>query len=177
MEIKAKSRFDLETIRALAHISIYKKSNPKRKVTARLAISIIILMITIVISFVDDIEVITLYFIFLFVLIIGMDCFMYFGLPKIQYKALAKMKNAENEFIFYDNELKAFTKSESYNGEAKIEYSLFVKVYETSKYFFLYQTNNQAFIIDKATIVDGTVEEIRNKFSSFLKKKYIICKY
>ena len=106
-----------------------------------------------------------------------LECYLYFLLPKIRYKELAKMKDAENEYIFCDNVLKTFTKSQEYNGEAEIEYSLFVKVYETSKHLFLYQTNNQVFIVDKNTIEGGTVEEIRNKLSAFVTNKYIVCKY
>ena len=87
------------------------------------------------------------------------------------------MKNIENEYIFCDDELKAFTKSKEYNGEVSIEYSFLVKVYETSRHLFLYQTNNQVYIVDKNTIEGGTVEEIRNKLSAFVKDKYIICKY
>ena len=102
---------------------------------------------------------------------------MYFGLPNIRYKSLAKMKDAENEYIFCDNSLKTFTKSETYNGEAEIEYSIFVKVYETSDYFFLYQNNNQVFLVDKSTIEGGRIDDIRNKLSSFVKDKYIVCKY
>ena len=87
------------------------------------------------------------------------------------------MQNADNQYIFCDDVLKAFTKSREYNGESEIAYSLFVKVYETSKYLFLYQTNNQVFIVDKNTIEGGTVEEIRNKLSAFVTNKYIVCKY
>ena len=87
------------------------------------------------------------------------------------------MQNVENQYIFCDNVLKTFTKSQEYNGEAEIEYSLFVKVYETTKYLFLYQTNNQVFIVDKNTVEGGTIEEIRNKLSAFVKDKYILCKY
>ena len=87
------------------------------------------------------------------------------------------MQNVENQYIFCDDVLKTFTKSQEYNGEAEIEYSLFVKLYETSKYLFLYQTNNQVFIVDKSTIEGGTVEEIRNKLSAFVKDKYFLCKY
>lgn len=87
------------------------------------------------------------------------------------------MKDAENEYIFCDNSLKTFTKSETYNGEAEIEYSIFVKVYETSDYFFLYQNNNQVFLVDKSTIEGGRIDDIRNKLSSFVKDKYIVCKY
>ena len=95
----------------------------------------------------------------------------------MQYKSLAKMKEAENEYIFYDNELKVFTASPEYNGEAKIEYSLFVKVYETAKYFFLYETNNQVFAVDKSTVEDGSASQIRAVLTEAINGKYIICKY
>ena len=39
------------------------------------------------------------------------------------------------------------------------------------------QTNIQVFVVDKSTIEGGTVEEIRNKLSAFVKDKYILCKY
>ena len=87
------------------------------------------------------------------------------------------MKEAENEYVFYDNEIKAFTASTEYNGEAKIEYSLFVKVYETSKYFFLYQTNNHVFVVDKSTVEGGNINDIRTVLAGAINGKYIICKY
>lgn len=87
------------------------------------------------------------------------------------------MKDAGNEYIFCDNVVKVFTKSEGYNGAAEMKYTLLVKAYETSKYLFLYQSNNQAFIVDKATVVGGSFEDIRKKISSFLGDKYFICKY
>ena len=176
MEIKAKCKFDFDSIRALTHLSLFKKANPKKRfltwsiISAILAVAIIFEMI--VFSDAMLIELLCVAGV-LFLL----ECYLYFLLPKIRYKALAKMKDAENEYIFCDNVLKTFTKSQEYNGEAEIEYSLFVKVYETSRYLFLYQTNNQVFIVDKNTIEGGTVEEIRNKLSAFATNKYIVCKY
>ena len=176
MEIKAKCKFDFDSIRALTHLSLFKKANPKKRfltwsiISAILAVVIIFEMI--VFSDAMLIELLCVAGV-LFLL----ECYLYFLLPKIRYKALAKMKDAENEYIFCDNVLKTFTKSQEYNGKAEIEYSLFVKVYETSRYLFLYQTNNQVFIVDKFSIENGTVEDIRNKLSAFVKDKYIICKY
>ena len=176
MEIKAKCKFDFDSIRALTHLSLFKKANPKKRF---LTLSIISAILAVVIIFemivFSDAMLIELLCVagVLFLL----ECYLYFLLPKIRYKALAKMKDAENEYIFCDNVLKTFTKSQEYNGEAEIEYSLFVKVYETSRHLFLFQTNNQVLIIDKNTIEGGTAEDIRNKLSSFVKDKYVICKY
>ena len=176
MEIKANCKFDFDSIRALTHLSLFKKANPKKRFLTWSIISAILAVVIIfeIIVFSDAmlIELLCVAGV-LFLL----ECYLYFLLPKIRYKALAKMKDAENEYIFCDNVLKTFTKSQEYNGEAEIEYSLFEKVYETTNYLFLYQTNNQVFIVDKSTIEGGTVEEIRNKLSAFVKNKYIVCKY
>ena len=84
---------------------------------------------------------------------------------------------AENDYRFNDDTITIFSKSTDYNGEASMEYTSFVKVYETSKYLFLFQPDNQVFIVEKSTVTGGSAEEIRKKFSSFLKKAYVICKY
>ena len=176
MEIKAKCKFDFDSIRALTHLSLFKKANPKKRFLTWSIISAILAAVIIfeMIVFSDAmlIELLCVAGV-LFLL----ECYLYFLLPKIRYKALAKMKDAENEYIFCDNVLKTFTKSKEYNGEAEIEYSLFVKVYETSKYFFMFQTKNQVLLVDKNTIEGGTVEDIRNKLTTYVKDKYIICKY
>ncbi len=87
------------------------------------------------------------------------------------------MKGVENEYVFTDEKIFVTSNGAEYSGQAEIEYTLLVKAYETSEYFFLYQTKNQVFIVNKATIQNGTAGDIRNKLSSFLNKKYIICKY
>ncbi|MBQ1989260.1 MAG: YcxB family protein [Clostridia bacterium] len=178
MEIRAKCKFNKDSIRALAHLATFKKSDPKKTVIIRSTLCVVLLLVIIAELVVFEFDIIIpIVLIVVDILVIAIDCFMYFLLPRMQNKALAKMKNAQNEYVFCDNILKAFTKSDEYSGEAEIEYSLFVKVYETSKYLFFYQTNNQVFIVDKSTIEGGTVEEIRNKLSAFIKDKYILCKY
>ena len=177
MEIKAKCKYDLDSVKALTHLIMYKKSDPRKRLifwSTAFAILFIIIILEIIAFGFDTILAVLLGVEIFGLLLIY---FWYFIIPKIQYKSLAKMQNVENQYIFCDNVLKTFTKSQEYNGEAEIEYSLFVKAYETSRYLFLYQTNNQVFIIDKNTIEGGTVEEIRNKLSAFATNKYIICKY
>lgn len=177
MKIKAKCKYDLDSVKALTHLAMYKKADPKKRLIFWSAVFVILFIIIVLemIAFGMD----AILFVLLSVEIFGLFLiyFWYFIIPKIQYKSLAKMKNVENEYVFCDNVLKVFTKSQEYNGEAEIEYSLFIKVYETSRYLFLYQTNNQVFIIDKSSVEGGTVEEIRNQLSAFVKDKYIVCKY
>lgn len=177
MEIKAKCKYDLDSVKALTHLTMFKKANPKKRMVFWTIIyAIVLASITLELIYfgMDS----TLYVpLCVGILGIALIYFWYFFTPKIQYNALAKLKDVENEYIFCDNIFKAVTKSKEYTGEAEIEYSLFVRVYETSKYIFMYKTNNQAFLVDKSTITDGTIEEIKNKLQSYLKDKYVICKY
>ena len=46
--------------------------------------------------------------------------------------------NKKNEKKKKSNNNSPINKSKEYSGEAEIEYSVFVKAYETSKYIFLY---------------------------------------
>mgnify|MGYP003291408982 CR=1 FL=1 len=176
MEIRAKCKFDFVSIRALTHLSLFKKANPQKSFFTWTIISAI-LAVVIILEMIIFSDTMLIGLLCVAIILFLLECYLYFLLPKIRYNALAKMKNAENQYIFCDNVLKALTNSIEYNGEAEIEYSFFVKVYETNKYLFLYQTNNQVFIVDKFTIEGGTIEEIRNKLSTFVKDKYIICKY
>jgi hypothetical protein len=70
------------------------------------------------------------------VFIILLDLFMYFVMPTVQYKSMSKMKELENEYVFYDDEFTAECTSEEYSGRATVRYSLLIKVFETKKYFF-----------------------------------------
>lgn len=176
MEIKAKCKLDYDACKALTHLNMFRKANPKKRfIFWTIYLTILVLAIVFLMLYFHDFELVGLVILTLFLYII--QCYMYFVFPKISYKNLARMKEAVNEYIFCDDVLKTFTKSPEYNSEAVVEYSLFVKVYETSKYLFLYQTNNHVFCIDKNTIEGGTVEEIRYKLTAYVKNKYIICKY
>lgn len=177
MEIRAKCKFDYDTIKEFVHLAAYRKFNPKKVIKSDIIICIISLLVSIAtqiafgFNFFISIMDITI------LIITALILFLHFGFPRIQYNSLVKMNIVENEYIFYDNIIKSFTKGKGYSGESELEYSLFTKVYETSKYFLLFQSNNQAFIVDKSTIEGGSADDIRNKLSSFVKEKYYICKY
>lgn len=176
MEIKAKCSFDFVSIKALTLVSAFRTFNPKKRF---IIISIFSFLLAAFLLF----EILYFYefslFIFFLVLVFlyTRECCLHFLLPKIRYKALANMQNTINEYTFCEDNLKIHTISKECNGDTQIEYSLLVKVYETSDYLFLYQPQNQVFIVDKSTITDGTVEDIKNKLKSYVKKKYYICKY
>lgn len=177
MEIGAKCKLDFDSVKALIHLSIYKKTDPK-KAARSMAIWFLVLFLASAAELIAfGYDPIMLILIIAELLMIALDAWMYFGLPRIRYRSLARMKDVENDHLFGERCLKIVTKSEAYNGEAEVSCSVFVKVYETSAFLFLYQTNDQVFLVDKSTITGGSVDDIRNILSLAVKDKYIVCKY
>ena len=106
-----------------------------------------------------------------------LNCFMYTCFPRMQYKALSKAGEFENDFILGNKGIRVVSRSKGYEGEAEVEYSIISKVMETSKYIFIYQKNNQVYIIDKTKIIQEEVQDIKNRFLQFAEIEYVICNY
>ncbi|MBQ8164669.1 MAG: YcxB family protein [Clostridia bacterium] len=166
MEIKATSKYDYETARAFYYVLTLK----------RIVIDIIIFAV---------LEAIVLLKIFLFgistmmlavAILIPVEllviCLFHFVGAKRFYNSLGKMKNVENEFTFFEDSFRAVSKIEGMNGGSEIKYSMIEKVVEKQDYIYIYQNKRQAFIVDKSTVIGGTVEDIRNKLIPILQKKY-----
>ena len=176
MEIKAKCKYDYETCKAISRIDAYRKSNPKKVVAFRMILCIVLMISNFLVA--DFCEIPIGYTVSLMVVVVLIiDMFMYFVMPKIQYNSMSKMKNIGNDYIFRDEEFTVSSDSEEFSGRNVTKYTILVKVYETEKYFFIYISKRQLYVVDKATIEGGTAEDLREKLSSVLGKKYIRCKY
>lgn len=174
MEIRAKCHYNLDAINALVRLSMFKRNDPKKRMilwTILYALLFGVILLEKMIFRVDlPLDI-------LFIIEFATLLYLYFGyflLPKIRYHAMSKMKEIANEYIFYDDQLHVSSNSEDYHGTAEIKYDLFVRVYETSRYLFLYETKNQVFLVEKSTLSGGTIEELRKKFA---KGRYVLCNY
>ena len=177
MEIYAKSKYDYETVKALAHTDAYKRFNPKKTFTFWTAYSVVLIVIMIVLLFLWGSDRTLIILLPVCIAVLLLDCFIYWGLPKVQYKSLGKMANMENEFVFYEDVIKITSNNMEYSGEAELKYTVIPKVMETTKYLFVFQTKRQVYAIDKSTITNGTMEDIRRKLKNYVNNKYIMCRY
>ena len=177
MEIKASGKFDLKSIKALIRLMLYKKANPKRRMILWTSIYAVLLIIILAELFLWGFDK-TLFVLLITNLVIsGLGCYQYFILPKKQYNALGKLKDIENEFLFLEDSVQITAQSEEYSGETEIKYSLIFKVFETSKYFFIFQNKTQVYIVDKSTMSANDSQEVRRKLMDTVDGKYILCKY
>ena len=177
MEIKASSIHNFNTIRDFLHMGMFKKNNPKHGI---ILVSILYSFVILCILFSLFAFGYDLRFVILLVVSILMLVFfytLYFIAPIVNYNSLAKMKDCKNIYIFGDEFIKSSTESPHYTDNEEIKYSLFFKAYETSKYIYLYRTKVQVYIVEKATIEGGTIEELRAKLVSYLEENYITCNY
>lgn len=176
MEIKAKCKYDYETCKVVSYIAGYKKNNPKKVISLRITIYLVLAVLNIAVVYYYN-DSVGYGLVLMCALLSLLELFMYFIMPKIQYNSMSKMKDIGNDYIFREDDFSAVTVSENFSGQDVMKYTLLEKVLETEKYFFIYINKRQIFVVEKATIEGGTAEDIREKLSPVLGKKYIRCKY
>ncbi|MBQ2943097.1 MAG: YcxB family protein [Ruminococcus sp.] len=177
MEIKATCTFDLKSIKALAHLSMFKKANPKKSIILWTVIYAVLIAVI-------ALELILIGYDFLLVVLLCVSAFlilyrlyMFFLVPLIRYKNLGIVKGAVNEYIFTDDLLTVKTTGKEYNSEGAFRYIVFLRVWETSEYLFIYPNKRQAYLVDKSSVSDCELELIREKLTSVDNIKYIRCNY
>ena len=177
MEINAQGTLNYETIKASLHVTIYKKTKPKKAVFLRLLATALVMAFCIfdmVVFGFNSYMLLAFFMVFLAGLLFA---YMYFWLPKIRFKAMGKMQNVTNNYIFTDNAIICSSSMDGYEGKAEVNYSLICKVIETSKYVLVYQTKNNFYVLEKATVSGGSVDDLRRKLFSFLGENYVIYNY
>ncbi len=175
MEIKASGKLSYDGIKYLTYTYLFNKLNPKVGTAIFLTFFIIIFAFCIVYSLLFDIYYLPIAF--NWGLIILIFCFLGFFFPKFQYKSLSKMQNLVNEYVFCDDKIYVSAENEVYKENTEIKYELIEKTIETKKYIFIYQTMSQALIVDKHTITNGTVDDLRRKLIFYVGEKYRIYNY
>ena len=177
MEIKAKCKCDLDSVKALVHLFMFKKADPKKRMTFW-SISFLVLILIIIFELIMwGVKTILLVVLAVELIWLIIMWLWFVVIPKRQYKAMKSMQDALNIYTFSNDLVRIHTYGKEYHGEVEMEYSLFAKAYETEKHLFLFHTNNQVFVINKDTIEGGTVDDIRDRLTAFISDKYIICDY
>jgi len=177
MEIHASCVLDLASVQALNRYLMFKKHDPRKRMIFWNIVYGILFCILAAEAFLWgwDSQLVRM-----LLILLGVEVFMlffYFGIPRLQYRAMSQMQGTVNRYCFRDEEIVASSQGAAYSGEGRIPYSMLVRAAETSRYFFLWQTKNQVYIVDKRTITDGDPAWIRGKLQGLLGKKYVLCKY
>ena len=112
--------------------------------------------------------------IFVFVCItISFTLFGYFINPIIKMKKFSEENIVLNHFSFEDSAIKIESKSKKRNGSSEIPYSAFTRIDESGTTFYLFVNKTSALIITKASITDGTTDELKSFLLSKIPNKKI----
>lgn len=180
MNISAETKFDLRSTQALVRHSMFisKRTSPKKALIIRAVISVVFFGLAMTLSYLTyDYDMFRLLLLG-FVIMWGLLLYLYFIVPKRQYKAaVAKMKDLKNTYTFTDDSITVSSNGDGYSGSSEITYEKLYRAAETNEYFFLYINKRQAFVVDKTTFVGGSADELTARLTSVFGKKYIRCRY
>ena len=177
MKIKATCKYNYECARAATHANIFRRFNPKTVCLMLLILLLADIGVQIGNIILKDSNAVSIITIVACLVGIAMIYFVYYEIPKKQYKAMEQLRNLENKYFFDDEGIAILGQNNEYKGKTEIKYSMIQKAVETSKYLLLYCSCYESYVVDKSTLMNGTIEDIREKLVSYLKKQYIICRY
>ncbi len=92
--------------------------------------------------------------------------FIYVFLPKLNYKMQKTTTDTINKYTFYDTKLVAISTAKGITSTSEVEYSTLDRVLENKKYIYIYIAKDKAMIVDKSTITNGSIDEIRCAITS-----------
>lgn len=152
MNIKATTKMDLDTMKALTKITMFGKRNAiKRMLTFTVIYALIIaLEMWSIITF--EVRATNVLILVIATVAITINPLLYFTMPKLNYKKLGKLRDSINEYVFTDEGFTETVIGDGVSGNANIDYSVIQKIYESNDYFYLFNTNRSAYIIDKRSI-------------------------
>lgn len=177
MEITAASVYDLKAYKALVHSGMSKKRNPKKQFVFMTIIIIAALVFVVLDMIFNGFSDRSWLYLLLIVFSLFLYNFSYFIIPRIHYKNSGKLMNINNNYTFTDDEIRMTSISMDFNATGSLKYYSIYQAVETHDYLFIYPQKGTAYIIDKSTISNGTIEDIKKAVSAAVPGKYIIYNY
>ncbi|MBR6557091.1 MAG: YcxB family protein [Clostridia bacterium] len=176
MEIHASSRYDRKSVAALCRMFRTKKTKPATAfVLTMLGYAVLTAIAVLLVCLSPDAFHFAVLTICLLALLV--DTVVFFVLPRIQYRNLANLREAENRFVFRETDFTATTEGKGQSAEAELAYDTLVRVVETKAYLFIFRAKNSAFIVDRETLSDADMQELRRRMAYCLGKRYSIYRY
>ena len=176
MEIKAYTVRNLDAIKHFFYAGVYRGKNPKKHLIKRIILSVILITLA-VINYIQSDGVEWFYLGLFFAGLMLVQILRYVSGPKKHYEALSKMKDEVSEFVFYEDKYQATTKSSLRSVVEEVDYNMLVKVIETSKYIILFLGEATMEVVDKSTVNNGTVDDIRNKLKEYVRTNYLMADF
>ena len=180
MNIKASTKLDEKTFQALYKLNMVGTSKPKNRFIfwgVVLAVFIAVVVVEIILSGGGSGIMWTL--LVILILLPLLYYYMYKVAPKKRYKKLGAFQDSVNTFHFTDDAVLVTSNNArgGHLGEATIYYSMLRRVRESDDYFFVYQDRFNVYLVDKSTIPEHLIDDVREALVVSGKSHYKRCKY
>lgn len=170
MEITAFGIYDWKTIKKYHHFHNFKRNKLKKASVPIVLIALIISFLGFLVCYILDgldstlitlliVEIIAAFLLF----------FTWFIMPRISFNLNKLAKNNKNEYVFKDETFIAACKAKDISGSTEISYKKLNSIYETEDFLYIYISMNQAFIVEKASVSGGSLEELRTHLINNMK--------
>ena len=180
MNIKAQTTLDEKTFQALYKLNMVGTSKPKNRFIfwgVVLAVAVAVVVVEIILS--DGATPIMWAVLVILLLFPLLYYRMYKVAPKKRYKKLGAFQDSVNTFHFTDDAVLVTSHNSrgGYLGEATIYYSMLRRVRESDDYFFVYQDRFNVYLVDKSSIPEHLIDDVREQLCISGKSHYKRCKY
>ncbi len=176
MQITAQGKMDADAIKALNHVLMFGKKEPKKQFTLRCAMLLVLFALFVIYGVTLGFDAFVWLFLFACGVCLLLQCYLYFLLPNLHIKAMGQLLGCVNQYEFDEEIFSVTSDTPEFNGTSQINYALVKKVYETGKYIFLVMTNHTTYIVNR----DSFDHESQKSLQELLCKKiekYIYCNY
>lgn len=173
MMIKAKTEYTKELLLKFARFNAYKQSG---QVVTYIILELVMLVLASIFiftsentfEFIASISIITPLFLFMVPAIILVT-------PMLVARMSKNLIGSVNTYEFLDNEIVFESTLPTAAGQIKANYNYFESVYETKDVIYLYISKQQAFILNKSDITEGSVSDLQGLLRKNIPaNKYIV---
>lgn len=176
MEISASALFNLKAAKALSNVKLYGKGNPAIQNTIRVIVILVLGVLSKILPFLNkDDSGIGDYLLGACLALLLVIPILHISLPIRIYRNMPKDNEAKNIFRFFEKDFLLASTGGHMQGESRIDYEMLQKVRETKTHFFLFPTKNSAYIVDKSTMSEDAIPELRRVLREATGRKYSLC--
>ena len=181
MDISARGRLDEDMIRAVQGLALFGKAEPKKAYRRRnvlyIVLSVLLLLCTVLLWDEPFFPVACPICALLCLGGILLNWYTFCLMPRNAQKK-SPLAKAENLYVFGEDALTVTTEGvEGYTSSETRPYSMFIKLAESTDLFFLYLDKIHIYPVEKASLSEEEICEIRRRLLANKNVRHVICRY
>ena len=165
-EITVICRNDERALRTLQGLILFGKKEPRRSITRQAVIFgiLCVLMLLCALLFWKEDRPFAIFALVacgLCILAAGFPAYAYLYLPRRMFRK-SKQKPCDSRYVFRETAFDISAEGEDgFRANDTLPYTLLIKMTETADYFVLFIEKSRAFMIEKHTLSNGEIEQLR----------------